>query len=245
MPLVHFTNTSTGEELLAEEREHYWWPGARVYYGNRSGAKEIHQQFRAYDGERLYGMGQRTHGRLDQKGLALDLVQRNAEVSIPVRASSRGYGFLWNNPAIGRVEFADNVTRWIADSGPRGSTTSSPPGAPAEILAPLRRCHRPRAEAARVGERVLAVQAALPHPGGTAGVAREHKRRGLPLSVIVARLLPLDGDGRLPVRPRRVARPAGDDARAGGAGRPADGLDLADGLAAVGELPGAAQTRGC
>jgi len=39
-------------------------PGARVYAGNRSGSYEIHQQFAAYDGERLYGLGQRTHGRL-------------------------------------------------------------------------------------------------------------------------------------------------------------------------------------
>ena len=81
--LVRFLRTATGEELLAEQREHFWWPGARAYFGNRSGAGEIHQQFRAYPGERLYGMGQRTHGRLDHKGLALDLVQRNAEVSIP------------------------------------------------------------------------------------------------------------------------------------------------------------------
>src|ERR1700755_1372455 len=88
-PLVRFLRTSTGEELLAEAREHFWWPGARVYYGNRSGAGEIHQQFKAYAGERLYGMGQRTHGRLDHKGLGLDLVQRNADVSIPLGLRSR------------------------------------------------------------------------------------------------------------------------------------------------------------
>src|SRR6201999_884060 len=61
-PMLRFLRSSTGEELLAEEREHFWWPGARVYYGNRSGAGEVHQQFKAYAGERLYGMGQRTHG---------------------------------------------------------------------------------------------------------------------------------------------------------------------------------------
>ena len=30
--------------------------------------------------------------------------------------SSRGYGFLWNSPAVGRVELANNGTRWVADS---------------------------------------------------------------------------------------------------------------------------------
>ena len=29
--------------------------------------------------------------------------------------SKRGYGLLWNNPAAGRVEFAANGTRWVAD----------------------------------------------------------------------------------------------------------------------------------
>ena len=76
-------------------------PGARVLTGHRSGAYEIHQQFAAYPGERLYGLGQRTHGRLNLKGLALDLVQRNGEVSIPFVVSDRGYGMLWNSPAVG------------------------------------------------------------------------------------------------------------------------------------------------
>ena len=60
-PEVRFVRTSAGAELLAEERVHFCWPGARVCYGNRAGSAEIHQQFRAYPGERLYGMGQRTH----------------------------------------------------------------------------------------------------------------------------------------------------------------------------------------
>jgi alpha-D-xyloside xylohydrolase len=30
--------------------------------------------------------------------------------------SSRGYGFLWNNPAVGRVELGGTATRWVADS---------------------------------------------------------------------------------------------------------------------------------
>ena len=72
-PLIKFLDTTTGEELLAESREHFWWPGARVYYGNLAGSSEIHQQFKAYDGERIYGLGQRTHGHLDHKGLSLDL----------------------------------------------------------------------------------------------------------------------------------------------------------------------------
>jgi len=184
-PLLTFRRTSTGEELLAESREHFWMPGARVYQGNRSGAYELHQQFRAYPGERIYGMGQRTHGRLDVKGLALDLVQRNAEVNIPFILSSRGYGLLWNQPAIGRVEFADNGTRWTADQS-RGLDywfTAAP--SPAEILGRYADAtgHVPPLPEWASGFwqcklRYLDQEELL-------GVAREHHRRGLPMSVIV------------------------------------------------------------
>lgn len=183
-PQLRFLRTSTGEELLAEEPEHFWWPGPRVYYGNRSGAAEIHQQFRAYQGERLYGMGQRTHGRLDHKGLALDLLQRNAEVSIPFVLSSRGYGFLWNNPAVGRVEFADNATRWTASQS-RGIDYFITTGTPAQILARYADAtgHPPRLPRWASGFwqsklRYRSQQELLE-------VAREYRRRGLPLSVIV------------------------------------------------------------
>ena len=184
MPQLRLVRTSTGEELLAEEREHFWWPGARVLYGNRSGAGEIHQQFRAYPGERLFGMGQRTHGRLDHKGLSLDLVQRNAEVSIPFVVSNRGYGFLWNNPAVGRVEFSDNVTRWTATQA-HAIDYFFTVGSPAQILSRYADAtgHAPRLPHWASGFwqsklRYLDQEELL-------GVAREYQRRGLPLSVIV------------------------------------------------------------
>jgi alpha-D-xyloside xylohydrolase len=185
-PLLRFVRTSTGEELLAEEREHFWWPGARAYFGNRAGSPELHQQFRAYPGEKLFGMGQRTHGRLDHKGLALDLLQRNAEVSIPFVLSDRGYGFLWNNPAVGRVEFAENHTRWTAGQAPGIDywvTTGAEPG---EILSHYADAtgHAPRLPAWASG--FWQSKLRYRNQEELLEVAREHRRRGLPLSVIVA-----------------------------------------------------------
>ncbi|HKN99045.1 MAG TPA: family 31 glucosidase, partial [Pseudonocardiaceae bacterium] len=90
--LVRFVRTDTGAELVAEQRSHFWWPGARLWMPQGNGYARLEQRFAAYDGERLFGLGQHTHGRLDQKGLVLDLVQRNAEVSVPFLLSSRGYG---------------------------------------------------------------------------------------------------------------------------------------------------------
>ncbi|MET7429204.1 MULTISPECIES: glycoside hydrolase family 3 C-terminal domain-containing protein [Streptomyces] len=89
--MIRLLRTDDRTELLAEERAHFWWPGPRLYTAVGNGHHRLEQRFAAYDGEKLYGLGQHQHGRLDQKGLVLDLVQRNAEVSVPVLVSSRGY----------------------------------------------------------------------------------------------------------------------------------------------------------
>ena len=181
---LRFASADTGEELLAEEAAHFWWPGPRLFAATGNGYHRIEQRFRAYDGERVFGLGQHLHGRFDQKGAVLDLVQRNAEVTIPFLFSSRGYGLLWNSPAVGRVELATNGTRWVADSA-RQIDYWVTAGDPSAIL-------RHYAEA--TGHAPML-------PGWASGfwqsklryrtqeellaVAREHRRRGLPLSAIV------------------------------------------------------------
>ncbi|MGL5955524.1 MAG: glycoside hydrolase family 31 protein [Brevinema sp.] len=76
----------------------------------------ITQSFCTDDTEKFYGGGQFTHGMLNQKGCILDMRQRNMEVTIPFVVSNKKYGFLWNNPSIGRVEFGRENTRWISNS---------------------------------------------------------------------------------------------------------------------------------
>ncbi|WP_410597955.1 TIM-barrel domain-containing protein [Amycolatopsis sp. lyj-23] len=183
---LRFVRTGTGEELLSEQRAHFWWPGARLFMPSRNGYGRLEQRFSAYDGERLYGLGQHTHGRLDQKGLVLDLVQRNAEVSVPFLLSSRGYGFLWNSPAVGRVELAENGTRWVADDARQLDYWITTGDGPRQILGHYADAtgHAPMLPEWAAGfwqsklryrtqEELLAV-------------AREYHARGLPLSVIVA-----------------------------------------------------------
>ncbi len=75
--------------------------------------------FAAHDDERFYGLGQQQHGRLEQKGIVADLEHRNGHVAIPFLISSRGYGFLWNNPSLGRVELSHDRTRWVAECTPQ------------------------------------------------------------------------------------------------------------------------------
>lgn len=184
-PLIAFRDCD-GAELLAERREHFWMPGARVFTGNRSGAYEIHQQFAAYPGERLYGLGQRTHGRLDLRGLALDLVQRNGEVSIPFVLSDRGYGLLWNMPAAGRVEFAENATRWQAGQAREIDYWFTAAPTPAEILARYADATGHAPELPRWASGFWQSKLRYRTQDELLEVAREYQRRGLPLSVIVA-----------------------------------------------------------
>jgi alpha-D-xyloside xylohydrolase len=115
---LRFVRTRDGAELLAEVTPHFTSPPQRRYAPTGRGAGLHHTEvlFDARDGERFYGLGQHQHGRLDQKGAVIELIQRNTEVSIPFLVSSLGYGFLWNHPGIGRVELGTNGTRWVSEA---------------------------------------------------------------------------------------------------------------------------------
>lgn len=86
---------------------------AREYNAQCGGASfNTKTRFEAYEDERIYGMGQYQHQFLNQKYNVLELAQRNTQVSIPFYLSNKNYGFLWNNPGIGKVTFAKNLTEW-------------------------------------------------------------------------------------------------------------------------------------
>ena len=91
-------------------------------------------RFDANEGEKIYGMGQYQQPQLDLKGTMLELAQRNSQISVPFMVSSLGYGLLWNNPAVGRVTFAANLTEWIAGSTRQMDYWITAGGSPKEIL---------------------------------------------------------------------------------------------------------------
>lgn len=74
----------------------------------------LNVKFESDKTEKLFGMGQYQQDCLDLKGCVLELAQRNSQISVPFAVSSLGYGFLWNNPAVGRVTFGKNYTEWTA-----------------------------------------------------------------------------------------------------------------------------------
>ncbi len=107
-----FFQPDSGRVLLREPTARY---NRRLRRLAQSDDFSARLTFEAQPRERFFGLGQYPHGRLDHRGCVLDLEQRNTQVSIPVCFSDRRYGFLWNNPAQGRVEFGENATRWVAD----------------------------------------------------------------------------------------------------------------------------------
>ncbi|MEY8371613.1 TIM-barrel domain-containing protein [Aerococcaceae bacterium 50-4] len=85
---------------------------SREFKGNSGGSFEATARFESVPNEKIFGMGQYQHEFLDLKNTKLELAQRNSQMSIPFYISSLNYGFLWNNPGIGEVTFAKNMTEW-------------------------------------------------------------------------------------------------------------------------------------
>lgn len=149
------------------------------------GKYQLTVRFESRRDEKIYGMGQYQQEGLDLKGCTLELAQRNSQASVPFMVSSLGYGLLWHNPAIGEATFGKNVTRWQAQVTDQMDYWITAGDSPAQIMRQYGR----------------AVGTAPPMPTFATGfwqcklryrtqqevleVAREYRRRQLPLSVIV------------------------------------------------------------
>lgn len=103
----------------------------RPYIG---GDYRIVQKFDSDPQEMIFGMGQYQQANTNLKGCVLDLEQRNSQVSVPFFISSKGYGFLWNNPAIGRASFGTNITEFTAEAVKQLDEWVTASDAPKEIL---------------------------------------------------------------------------------------------------------------
>ncbi len=86
-----------GETMLSEQPS-----GGRIL-GISDGEQPlsgIEQTFLLASNEALYGLGQHQEGLLDIRGVPIRLLQANTNIAIPFLISTKGYGLLWNNPAL-------------------------------------------------------------------------------------------------------------------------------------------------
>lgn len=135
--------------------------------------------------EKIFGMGQYQQENLDVKGCILELAHRNSQASVPFMLSNKGYGFLWNNPSIGKVTFGKNLTEWTSQSTKQMDYWITAGDTPSEIE---------QAYAAVTGTVPMMPDYGLGFwqcklryqtQDELLKVAREYKRRNLPLDLIV------------------------------------------------------------
>ena len=146
---------------------------------------ELFARFEAFDDEKIFGMGQYQEKNLDKKGSFLELCHRNSQASVPFYVSSRGYGFLWNNPAVGTVAFGTNKTEWHVKSTKKLDYFITAGDSPAEIE---RHYADATGHAPRIPDYALGYwQCKLRYRNQDEilSVAREHIRRGMKMDAIV------------------------------------------------------------
>ena len=147
---------------------------------------KLHVTFEADKNEKLYGMGQYSNDCLDLKGNVLELAQKNTQISIPFLLSDRGYGFIWNCPSVGRAELSMRHTRFTASLAKQIDYVIIAK----DSIAPIVRTyadltgHAPEMPYFATGYWQSKLRYATQEE--LLGVAREYKKRNLPLSVIVA-----------------------------------------------------------
>lgn len=135
--------------------------------------------------EKIYGMGQYQQPYLNLKGLDIELAQRNSQASVPFMVSSLGYGLLWNNPAVGRAVLGKNVMSFESFSTNIIDYWIVAGNSPAEIV---------ESYAATTGYVPMMPEYGLgfwqcklryQNQDELLGIAREYKRRNIPLDLIV------------------------------------------------------------
>lgn len=166
-------------------------------------------RFEAFEDEKIFGMGQYQQKNLNHKGAVLELAHRNSQASVPFMISSRGYGFFWNNPAIGTATFATNKTEWYARSTKKLDYFITAGDTPLELEAQY---------SAATGRTPLMPEYGLGYwqcklryrtQEEILAVAREHKRRGLPMDAIVVDFFHWTLQGDFKFEPRDWPDPEG------------------------------------
>ncbi|MBE5928776.1 MAG: glycoside hydrolase family 31 protein [Lachnospiraceae bacterium] len=207
--------TITGDEAVAEITNgmvkvkivagNIWYGGLISYYRNdveilstkfegHYTGRNVHREgdhyqikvvFNAHEGEHFYGLGQEQEDQFDRKGSTVNLEHYNTKSAVPVYYSSMGYGFLWNNPAPGRCETTNNHTMWVCDSAYQADYLVYAGETPKDVLkiyADLTG-YAPKFPEWAAG--FWQSRMRYETQDELLSVAREYKKRGLPLAAIV------------------------------------------------------------
>ena len=159
-------------------------------------------RFEAFDDEKIFGMGQYQQKNLNHKGAVLELAHRNSQASVPFMISSRGYGLFWNNPAIGTATFATNKTEWYARSTKKLDYFITAGDTPFEIEQHYSAATGRTPMMPEYGLGYWQCKLRYRNQEELLHVAREHKRRGLPMDAIVVDFFHWTRQGEFKFEPR-------------------------------------------
>ena len=184
-----FSSTASGEsrEILREYDWRVWAhnPGSHSLDPVEDGLCRASICFEAPADEKLFGMGQNASDHLNLRGRVIDLYQRHVKAVVPFVVSSRGYGFLWNNPALGRAEFTQDMTRWVADACKQIDFYITVGDSYAAIMSNYADVTGHAPEFPYWASGFWQCKLRYESQDELLGIVREFKRRQLPLSVIV------------------------------------------------------------
>lgn len=113
---ISFKETDTGKVLLEEiTNGGALAKRARFFKHISDNVYKLKVRFESKPDKKLFGMGQYQEERMNLKGCNLELEYRNSQASVPFLLSDNGYGFFWNNAAVGEVHFGLDTTEWVAE----------------------------------------------------------------------------------------------------------------------------------
>lgn len=170
---------------------------AREFRPHLGGDYHLTMRFESQErNEKIYGMGQYQQPYLDLKGLDLELAHRNSQASVPFMVSSRGYGFLWNNPSIGRAVLGKNIMSFEAHSTKGLDYWVVAGESPRDIVEAYATATGKVPMMPEYGLGFWQCKLRYQTQEELLEVAREYKRRNVPLDLIVADFFhwPLQGD---------------------------------------------------
>lgn len=142
-------------------------------------------RFESDENEKIYGMGQYQQKNLDLKYCTLELAHRNSQASVPFALSSKGYGFLWNNPAIGSANFSKNITEWKAGDTREVDYWICAEESPKKIIEAYTEVTGRTPQIPEYGLGLWQSKLRYRTQEELLEVAREYKKRNIPISVIV------------------------------------------------------------
>lgn len=145
----------------------------------------IRYAFNANHGEHIYGLGQEQEDAFDRKGTTTELQHYNTKSVIPMYYSSLGYGFLWNNPAPGRCETTLNHIMWVADSAYQADYLVFVGDTPRDVMRTYADLTGYAPMMPRWAAGFWQCKCRYETQDILLNVAREYKRRGIPIDAIV------------------------------------------------------------